>query len=65
MRTGKVVNQYKGAKHFDLVNDSTTFTFARNTGRTPSAADAPTFEITTTANAKQLRALALIQTSRS
>lgn len=38
-------------------------TIVRNTCRTPSAgADAPTFEITTTANPKQLRALALIQT---
>ncbi len=38
-------------------------TLVRNTCRTPSAgADAPTFEITTTAHPKQLRALALIQT---
>ena len=40
-------------------------TIVRNTCRTPSAgADAPTFEITTTANPKQLHALALIQTIR-
>ena len=29
LRTGKVVNQYKVAKHFDLVIGDTTFTFAR------------------------------------
>ncbi len=37
-------------------------TIVRNTCRTPSAgADAPTFEVTTTAEPKQLRALALVQ----
>ena len=40
-------------------------TLVRNTCRTPSAgADAPTFEITTTANPKHQHALALIQTIR-
>ena len=40
-------------------------TIVRNPCRTPSAgADAPAFEITTTANPKQLHALALIQTIR-
>ena len=40
-------------------------TLVRNTCRTPSAgSDAPTFEITTTANSKHQHALALIQTIR-
>ncbi|MCX7146170.1 MAG: hypothetical protein NT042_08220, partial [Sulfuritalea sp.] len=40
-------------------------TIVRNTCRTPSAgADAPTFEITTTANPKHQHALALIQAIR-
>lgn len=38
-------------------------TIVRNTCRTPHAGvDAPTFEVTTTPNAKQQRALELIQT---
>lgn len=64
--------QAKAASHV-LIDGTPAHSFAtlmaelaalvRNTCRTPSAGDdAPTFEITTTANPKQLRALALIQT---
>jgi len=91
LHVGKVVNQYKIAKHFELAIGDNTFnverafrslktidlkvrpihsfstlmaelaTIVRNTCRTPKAGpDTPTFEILTTPNAKQQRALDLI-----
>ena len=53
---GKVVNQYKGAKHFELASDDKSFTFARRNDAIAAEAALDGIIIRTSVDAQRMQA---------